>query len=89
MAWYIGKSQELLKNGGISRLEDVQEFTRAFNAGESTANLWWAINGKGTHTLETIKAVYERLARAEGDQEAMIKALEEFGKKLATGSPYQ
>jgi hypothetical protein len=89
MAWYIGKSQKMLEDAGIPLLKTEQELLEALRNGESMANLAWAINGNGTHTLETVKAVYEALLTAGGDKEKLIRILNEIAKKFATGEPFR
>lgn len=61
--WYIGKSQELLKNIGKGSLLGDKSATRLLaQSGKELYNLCWAVNGdRGIHSAEYCAAVWKRL----------------------------
>jgi hypothetical protein len=85
-AWYIGKSHEILNRNNIPVL--IREQTaRAFaEGGAPLHNLAWAVNGNGTHTLETIRDVYQRLNEARGSREGVIEALQRIAEIFERGA---
>ncbi|MBL9093172.1 MAG: hypothetical protein JNL96_18285 [Planctomycetaceae bacterium] len=91
MAWYIGKSQDILA-GKVDLLDDFKKASGMVDlvkAGKTKFyNLTLAVNGKGTHSLETVKAVYELLDSAAGSKRGIQRALAEIGEVFMEHGTY-
>ncbi len=83
-AWYIGKSQEILENAGVSVLADSKKAMAAAKRGEPLENLCLAINGEGTHTVATQKAVYDML-KNETTEAGVKRALADLKEMFQSG----
>ena len=94
-AWYIGKSQELLKDVGIPiyGATDFGTVEKAYEAAQLAAqegkplyNLTLALNDKVlVRTESTQRAVYKLLLQKKGNKAAMEKTLEEIGRLFQKG----
>jgi hypothetical protein len=62
-AWYIGKSQDILKKFGVPLLDDIHDAARRAGNRETLHNLTWALNGAGTHSTASARAVWEALSK--------------------------
>lgn len=84
-AWYIGKSQEILESHNIPLLRDKADAMARARNNETLHNLTWAVNGNRTHSLETIRAVYETLEGVKKSKQLVEGALLDMGRTLSTG----
>ena len=83
-AWYIGKSQEKLTKLKVSILADADDALAAAKRRDPLHNLALAINGEGTHTVATQKAVYDALKNARSRKQA-VKALDGLKERFQAG----
>lgn len=80
-AWYIGKSQEILKRYGVPLLDDINDAASRAAGGETLHNLTWALNGSGTHSTASARAVWEALSTATSRadvERALLRLSERF-----------
>ncbi|GIW82853.1 MAG: hypothetical protein KatS3mg105_4660 [Gemmatales bacterium] len=92
-AWYIGKSNEILQKAkipiyGIADFGDNAKALKALTkviaeTKKVPANLTYAYNGGGVHSLASQKAVYERIAKAaKGNPLANAAEIEEELRRI-------
>jgi hypothetical protein len=98
-AWYIGKSHELMKKADVevyspkqsgvtedAMLKTLKEDLKSPKPGKGGANLTLALNDEiNVHTVETQRAVYERLKAVEGNQARTEAILREIGQIFRDG----
>ena len=98
-AWYIGKSQELLRKADVEiyspqesgkttveLLNLLKEHLKEPKPGKSGANLTLALNDTdNVHTPETQRAVYKLLKAVEGNQANTERVLREIGDIFRQG----
>lgn len=90
IGWYIWQSQQVLKKHGVALLDDMADARKLVWEGKPLHNLTWAFNGGGTHSKETIMAVWRRLSEESskrGVEEALRQIAEVFGRGRAYTYP--
>src|SRR5690606_33387927 len=85
-AWYIGKSQKILRDFDVPLLDDIYDTANRAAGGETLHNLTWALNGNGTHSTASARAVWEALSTATSRSEVEQELLRLGGILLRGGT---